>query len=270
MTNSIVGFAMNRKTKCLLLLIAVMCIHTYTVTSIVINHDLHWEVDSGDRFYFSMNYRETSSVSVYMEIVELPSIPQDQNSLERNFPVPVCRTCFDNGTEFHPSGWFSYWQAAIPIGNWSFLEDIVTSQDSAVDIIETDEKWGKRVYTPHLGILELMWYKMDGSLSNYSNWSTGVPLSFIRVDAPETPVLDNLQTFLSNLIMQQLGMLVIGGSFGVITLMTLLTIQERRKYNELCRIEELEHKQTLACLLELTKIEKNEEKSSSELTENLN
>jgi hypothetical protein len=205
-----------------------------------------------------MNYRETSSVSMYMEIVELPTIPQDRDILERDFPIPACRTCFNNGTEFHPSGWFSYWQVAIPVGNWSFLEDVITSQDSGIDIIETDEKWGKRIHNPQLGTLEIMWYKRDGSLANYSNWSAGLPLIFNRVDPPETPVLDNLQTAFTNWIVQHFGMLVIGGSFGVIALITLLSIQEKRQYNESCRIEELEHKQALACLLELTKIEKNE------------
>ena len=252
-------FPVNRKTKYLLCLIAIMCVYTCVTAAVVVNHNLHWNVKVEERFYFTMDYREIRNVSVYIEITDLPVIPQDRDTLQRDFPIPACRTCFENGTEFHPSGWLYYWQAAIPIGNWSFLEDIITSQNTDVNIIETDEKWGKRIYNPNLGSMEIAWYKSDGSLSNYTNWSDGFLLTLHRIDSPETLISDDVSSVLSSLILQNFGMLVTGGSFVVIVLISILSIQKRHQYNESCRIEELEHKQALACLMELTKIDKNKE-----------
>ena len=247
-----------------------MCVYTCVTAAVVVNHNLHWNVKVEERFYFTMDYREIRNVSVYMEITDLPVIPQDRDTLQRDFPIPACRTCFENGTEFHPSGWLYYWQAAIPIGNWSFLEDVITSQNTDVDIIETDDKWGKRIYSPNLGVMKIAWYKSDGSLFNYTNWSDGFLLTLNRINSPETAISENFSSILSSLIMQNLGMLVTGGSFCVIILITVLSIQEKRQYNESVLNEEIEHKQALACLMELTKIDKDKDIISSELTENVN
>ncbi len=159
---------------------------------------LEWGINEGDQLNFIFSYEDYNvsikDESVYIEVSELPTIPDHINELTELVPA-FGYVYFANGTSVNETlltvGGLV---AAMPIGNWSYLTSLVSEYDppsGSVTVIDNATCWGYELDAPGAST-EFTVYKIDGSVGYYymqAGFVTTllIEVELIRTDPPTTP-----------------------------------------------------------------------------------
>jgi hypothetical protein len=148
----------NRKVVLLSLIIASMILsmpqlgHARSISPMQNDQGLWWGLEEGNTIGYSyhFDYPDITPVSFHF-YVTIDSLPVIQDGISETHQVVLNENFFtmrfDNGTELEPS--VSYPITAIPVGNWTLLQQIVDPMFfgighhlSQTEWIDTFDEWG--------------------------------------------------------------------------------------------------------------------------------
>ena len=168
----------------------ILVLALFTSSSLMVNHSFMWGVEVGDRFDFiikigysprqmELDQREILlNLKIYMQVTDLIDLsdPVADSSIWYVTNMFMEADIFlSNGTSFSTIDLDVYQllegAAAIPIGNWSLLNEIIdtTNEDMGLDytytVIDESDYWGYSFEDSFMDSSETWkWSKTDGSL----------------------------------------------------------------------------------------------------------
>ena len=158
------------KTSRILLVLCALILGSVSSSAAVTGHNLHWGFEIGDQFHY--RYRGNTNLSdkdFYVEVDSLPTIPSNVSSIyDIDFSSLNYSYYYEDGTEMD---FYMSW-IAMPIGNWSLIQELLNATAHLPDIqwINTLSEWGFRsteTYTTLERTTTLKFSKGDGIMTLY-------------------------------------------------------------------------------------------------------
>jgi peptide/nickel transport system substrate-binding protein len=215
---------------------------TFTIpdTTISPTHNLHWGIQIGDRFDFTISNTLTSEIIeelrfpynlkssiAYFITEDLPRIPSDPIYLFQVQRV-IGTAYWSNGSEWDStiSGFSSIF--TLPTGDWEFLSSLAMAQVPNMQIVDSDSLWGYRegLSIGDYSIRGLVLYeKSSGWLSQYliEVFDSTNTTKLAEVD------IRNLSGLTSGQIFSIISWSVTFVSLGVIVVLSALIIKHRKE-----------------------------------------